>query len=87
MGRYGTLVNKQELKGGEADLKEGDFLQFGHKSSFRCSKECLFPKTNIASVKLSKHTTFLVFQNSKMACWNGSSARDTFCPAKHNTAW
>ena len=37
MGRYGTLVNKQELKGEEADLKEGDFLQFGHKSSFRCS--------------------------------------------------
>lgn len=35
MGRYGTLVNKQELKGGEANLTEGDLLQFGHKSSFR----------------------------------------------------
>ncbi len=37
MSRYGTLVNKQDLKGGEEELKEGDHLQFGHKSSFRYS--------------------------------------------------
>ena len=35
MSRYGTLVNKQDLKGREAELKEGDLLQFGHKSEFR----------------------------------------------------
>ncbi|DBA65593.1 TPA: hypothetical protein ACH3X2_002660 [Trebouxia sp. C0005] len=47
MGRYGTLVNKQELKGGEANLTEGDLLQFGHKSSFRlCRWHC-----NIAAVQ------------------------------------
>lgn len=33
--RYGTLVNKVELKGAETHLQEGDFIQFGHKSSFR----------------------------------------------------
>ena len=41
MGRYGTLVNKQALNGQEATLKEGDFLQFGHKSSFRSSSCCI----------------------------------------------
>ena len=33
--RYGTLVNREELKGAETHLKEGDLLQFGHKSNFR----------------------------------------------------
>lgn len=33
--RYGTLVNREELKGAEKHLKEGDLLQFGHKSNFR----------------------------------------------------
>lgn len=38
MSRYGTLVNKRELKGAEAELKEGDMLQFGHKSIFRSTE-------------------------------------------------
>ena len=36
--RYGTLVNKEELKGAESHLKEGDLLQFGHKSNFRLAE-------------------------------------------------
>ena len=36
--RYGTLVNKEELKGAETQLKEGDLLQFGHKSNFRLAE-------------------------------------------------
>lgn len=37
--RYGTLVNKEELKGGETHLSEGDLLQFGHKSNFRLAED------------------------------------------------
>lgn len=33
--RYGTLVNKKELNGGQQLIQEGDLLQFGHKSIFR----------------------------------------------------
>ena len=33
--RYGTLINKKELNGGLQELREGDVLQFGHKSVFR----------------------------------------------------
>ena len=36
--RYGTLVNRVELTGAETYLKEGDLLQFGHKSTFRLAK-------------------------------------------------